>query len=277
MRSTERSSLVSRRRRERVTVWVVGLLVAVAAVGVGWAATPYHGAQGSVAAVEAADGVTVERTDAGGYVLQPTADATTDVGLVFYPGGRVHPDAYVGSLAALAREAGVTVVVPRLPLNLAVVDYGLASAGVRPHAAERAMAAHEGVDEWYVGGHSLGGAMACRYAAGSEDVSGLVLYGSYCDVDVSGRADLAVLSVVGEADGVLNWAAYEDSLANLPGSARVAVLPGVNHTQFGTYTGQDAPSGTTYETAHERLNAVAVPWFQNETDTVRLARGGLSG
>jgi len=264
-------SLVARRRRERVAVWVVGLLVVVAALGVGWAATPYHDARGSVAAVEAEGGVTVERTGAGGYVLRPTG-ATTDTGLVFYPGARVHPDAYVGSLAPLAREAGVTVVVPALPLNLAVLDYGLASTGVRSHAAERAMAAHGDIEEWYVGGHSLGGAMACRYAAGSADVAGLVLYGAYCDVDVSERADLAVLSVVGGADTVLNRGSYERSLANLPGSARVAVLPGVNHTQIGTYVGQDAPSGTTYETAHERLNAVAVPWFQNETSTVRLAR-----
>ena len=276
MLRSEGSSLVSRRRRERVVVWVVGLLVAVAAVGVGWAATPYHDAQGSVAAVEAMDGVTVERTDGGGYVLRPTG-ATADTGLVFYPGARVHPDAYVGSLAALARNAGVTVVVPKPPLNLAVVDYGLASTGLRSHAAERAMAAHEGVEEWYVGGHSLGGAMACRYAAGDADVAGLVLYGSYCDVDVSERADLAVLSVTGDADTVLDRATYERSLANLPASARVAVLPGVNHTQFGTYVGQDAPSGTTFETAHERLNAVAVPWFQNETGSVRLARGGLAG
>jgi len=269
-------SLVARRRRERVAVWVVGLLVVAATVGVGWAATPYHDARGSVAAVDARSGVTVDQTDAGGYVLRPTG-ADTDTGLVFYPGARVHPDAYVGSLAALASEAGVTVVIPKLPLNLAVVDYGLARAGLRGHAAERAMAAHDGVSEWYVGGHSLGGAMACRYAAGTEDVSGLVLYGSYCDVDVSDRAGLAALSVVGESDTVLNRAAYEDSLANLPASARVAVLPGVNHTQFGTYVGQDEPSGTTFETAHERLNAVAVPWFQNETGTVRLARTGVAG
>jgi pimeloyl-ACP methyl ester carboxylesterase len=269
-------SLVARRRRERIAVWVVGLFVAVAAIGVGWAATPYHDARGSVAAVEADAGVTVERTDVGGYVIEPTG-ASSETGLVFYPGARVHPDAYVGSLAPLAREAGVTVVVPKLPLNLAVVDYGLATTGLRSHAAERAMATHDDVASWYVGGHSLGGAMACRYAAGSEDVAGLVLYGSYCDVDVSDRADLAVLSVAGEADGVLDWAAYEDSLANLPGSARVAVLPGVNHTQFGTYVGQDAPSGTTFETAHERLNAVAVPWFQNQTGTVRLARAGPAG
>lgn len=269
-------SLVARRRRERVAVWVVGLLVVAAAVGVGWAATPYHDARGSVAAVEAQSGVTVERTDGGGYVLRPTG-ADTDTGLVFYPGARVHPDAYVGSLAPLASEAGVTVVVPKLPLNLAVVDCGLASTGLRAHAAERAMAAHDGVEDWHVGGHSLGGAMACQYAAGTEDVSGLVLYGSYCDVDVSDRADLAVLSIVGEADTVLDRGAYERSLANLPGSARVAVLPGVNHTQLGAYVGQDAPSGTSFETAHERLNAVAVPWFQNETGTVGLARGRPAG
>lgn len=254
--------LVARRQGKRLFVWVVGLLVVVAVVAVLYVSTPYHGTSESIATVEADDRVTLTRTD-GGFVLQP-AGVSPDVGVVFYPGARVHPDAYVGSLAPLARAANVIIVVPKLPLNLAAVDYTVGGSGLGTHAATTAMSAHPSVEAWYVGGHSLGGAMACRYARTNPDVDGVLLYASYCDVDVS-DSDLAVLSVAGDADTVLNWAAYERGRDNLPPSARVEVLAGVNHSQFGTYRGQDEPSGTSYETAHDRLNGVAVPWLRNET------------
>ena len=252
----------TRRSAKRLFVWLGVAVLVVTSITVVVFGTPYHGTPESIAAVEDDPRVSVEHND-GGYVLQP-ADTTPEAGVVFYPGGRVHPDAYVGSLAALPREANVTVVVPRLPLHLAVVDDGLAANGLGDHAADRAMADHPAVDEWYVGGHSLGGAMACRYAATGEDVDGLLLYASYCDVDVS-ESDLAVVSVTGSADGVLNRQAYTQNRENLPASTRFAELTGVNHSQFGTYRGQDAPSGTSYETAHRRLNAVVVPWLRNGT------------
>lgn len=251
-----------RREAKRLFVWVGVALLVGAALTVGYFGTPYHGPAESIAAVEDDPRVTVDRTD-GGYVLQP-AGTEPAAGVVFYPGGRVHPDAYVESLSTLAREANVTVVVPKLPLNLAVVDYGLAQTRLGTHAADTAMAEQPAVEEWFVGGHSLGGAMACRYAA-TNRVDGVLLYASYCDVDISER-DLAVVSVTGSADGVLNRTASERNRGNLPAATRFAELSGVNHTQFGSYTGQDAPSGTSYETAHRRLNGVVVPWLQNETD-----------
>jgi len=252
----------SSRHGKRLFVWLGAALIVATAITVGYLGTPYHGTPESIAAVEDDPRVSVDRTD-DGYVLQP-AGTEPEAGVVFYPGGRVDPDAYVGSLAALPREANVTVVVPKLPLNLAVVGYGLAQNGVRSHAADGAMAEHPEVDEWYVGGHSLGGAMACRYAATNDDVEGLLLYASYCDVDISER-DLAVVSVTGSADGVVDRQAYERNRGNLPPSTRFAELAGVNHTQFGSYTGQDAPSGTSNEAAHRRLNVVVVSWLQNES------------
>ena len=251
-----------RRHAKRLFVWFGVALLVVVALTVAVLATPYHGTQESIAAVSDDPDVTIDRVD-GSYVLQP-ADTAPTAGVVFYPGGRVDPDAYVGSLAPLAREANVTVVVPAMPLHLAVVDYGLAEIGVGGHAANTAMASQPGVDEWYVGGHSLGGAMACRYAAADDEVEGLLLYASYCDVDIA-DGDLAVVSVTGSADEVLDRQAYARSRENLPASARVAELAGINHTQFGSYRGQDAPSGTSYETAHSRLNGVVVPWLRNET------------
>jgi len=251
-----------RRHARRLVVWLGVALLVVVALTVIYVGTPYHGTPESITAVADDPRVSVDRTN-DGYVLQP-ANRTPEAGVVFYPGGRVDPDAYVESLAPLAREANVTVVVPKMPLNLAVVDYSLAETGLGSHAADSAMASQPRVDEWYVGGHSLGGAMACRYVATGAEVEGLLLYASYCDVDISER-DLAVVSVTGDADTVLNRTAYDRNREQLPASARIAELSGVNHTQFGSYSRQDAPSATSYETAHRRLNGVVVPWLRNET------------
>jgi len=208
----------------------------------------------------AREDVSVARTDDGGYVVAP-ANRSGDgprVGLVFYAGGRVHPDAYVPSLAAVAAEPNVTVYLPTFPGNLAVLDQD---------RADDVVDAHPEIDRWYVGGHSLGGSMACRYANDNPDrVEGLLLFASYCDRDVS-DTDLDVLSVTGAEDAVLNREEYEASRSNLPDDAVHVELEGVNHSGFGGYVGQPdgEPSGTTFETAHDRLASAVVPWLSNRT------------
>lgn len=254
-----------RRQGKRLVGWVVVLLFVLLTVVVVFLGTPFEGFADGIDRVEADEGVTLTATDRG-YVLEP-ATAETDTGLVFYPGARVAPDAYLESLAPLARDANVRVVVPRLPLTLAIVDYGLARTGLRSHTATAVMASHDDIQQWYVGGHSLGGAMACRYANVETDrIDGLVLYGSYCDQDIS-NTGLSVVNVVGAGDTVMNRAAYEEGRDLLPGDATVVELQGLNHTQFGSYNGQsgDTPTGTSYGEAHARLNDVVVPWFQNRT------------
>ncbi|MFC6756504.1 alpha/beta fold hydrolase [Halomicroarcula sp. GCM10025894] len=125
-----------------------------------------------------------------------------------------------------------------------------------------------GVENWYVGGHSLGGAMACRYAAENpEAIEGVVLYASYCDRDISGTG-LAAMSVTGSADTVLDSDSYEENRENLPSDATIRELP-LNHTQFGSYRGQrgDKPSDRSYATAHDRLANVTVAWFRSQRGT----------
>jgi len=245
-----------RRHGRRAFVWLVAAGLLVGGAGVVYFGTPHHGSDSGIAAVEADQSVTVtEREDT--YTIEPAGGQPT-AGLVFYPGARVHPDAYLASLAPLADRAGVTVVIPKLPLNLAVLDQGAAAAYV-----DRA-----DPDRWYVGGHSLGGAMACRYAARNPDaVEGVVLYASYCDRDLSGTG-LAALSVTGSADTVLDRERYEATRENLPANATVRELP-INHSQFGDYRGQrgDEPSGLHYERAHERLANVTVEWVRTRNDS----------
>ena len=239
-----------RRDARRAVVWLVAIGVLVAGGAVIYVGTPHHGPDTSVAAVEAGPTVTVTERE-GTYTLEP-ADGESTAGLVFYPGARVHPDAYVASLAPLASEANVTVVIPKLRLNLAVLDQGAADAYVT-----------DSPNRWYVGGHSLGGAMACRYAARNPDtVDGVVLYASYCDRNIS-ETGLTALSVTGSADTVLDRDAYENNRDNLPADATTRELP-LNHSQFGSYRGQrgDAPSNRSYAAAHEQLANATVAWFR---------------
>ena len=241
-----------RRQGKRLFVWLVAAAIVALVVGIVYFGTPLHGTPASIAAVEENPDVTVGQRG-GAYVLEP-ATGEPSAGLVFYPGGRVHPNAYLASLAPLAAEADVQVIVPKMPLNLAVLDQGAASEYV----------SEAGIDSWYVGGHSLGGAMACRYAhANTDAVDGLILYASYCDRDVS-ASGLAVLSVTGSADTVLNWNAYERNLDKLPRDATVRELP-LNHSQFGSYRGQrgDDPSDLSYAVAHDRLADATLSWLRS--------------
>lgn len=71
-------------------------------------------------------------------------------GLIFYPGGKVENTAYAPLLHDLA-EDGILCVLVKMPCNLAVLDM---------NAADSIPERFSEVTDWYIGGHSLGGAMA---------------------------------------------------------------------------------------------------------------------
>jgi hypothetical protein len=275
---------------ERVAAWTLAVLLVAGSVGLWYVATPFHAPSDSLSTVRADADVTVTATDAG-YVLAPTqtvgteatGSASTDplgeTGLVFYPGARVHPDAYVPVLAPLVAASGLTVVIPHPPLNLALLDTGAAGRVIETSEAgpsdrfagdaglfdpERPLAAPSTVERWYVGGHSLGGVAACRFAdAHSDRVAGVVLFASYCDRDVS-DTNLRLLSVTGTTDGVLDRTAYREARDRLPPTTTQTVsLDGVNHTQFGAYRGQrgDRPGTVSYERAHAELRVTLVEFL----------------
>jgi hypothetical protein len=245
---------------ERLAIWAL-VIVLVLASGLGWYVThPLSGSEESIADVRADDQVSVSQHD-GTYVLEPT-DGEPTAGLVFYPGAHVSPNAYLATLAPLVSRTNVAVYVPKMPLGFAVFD---------PDAASDVIAAHPTIDRWFVGGHSLGGAMACRYADGRRGrIDGLVLFASFCEADATPTGP--TLSVTGSADTVLDRETYATRRGNFPADATVVEVRGMNHSQFGSYTGQrgDRPAPIGYHTAHDRLTNVVVPWFANRT--ARAAR-----
>lgn len=239
-----------------VAVVCVVFVVASASVVV-YFSTAYHGPQSSVQQVVDDPRVSVTTAD-GVHVLAP-ADANSTVGFVFYPGARVAPDAYYRTFAPVVVQTNVTVFIPEMPLNLALLD---------SDAAENVRMQHPSIQTWFVGGHSLGGVAACQYAD-SQDVDGLVLFASYCNVDVRNES-FAALSVTGSADTVLNRENYRKARSQLPPEATVYEIEGMNHTQFGSYRGQrgDSPASLSYDDAHQRLADVLVPWLRDHSPPV---------
>ena len=150
-------------------------------------------------------------------------------GLIFYPGGKVEALAYEPLLKALASE-GMFCVLVEMPFNLAVLDMD---------AADGIPAQYPQIENWYIGGHSLGGSMAASYLSKhAEEYDGLVLLGSYSTADLS-QSELSVLSVYGSNDLVMNRDKYQEYRSNLPADFCEIVIDGGCHAYFGMYGPQD--------------------------------------
>ncbi len=184
-------------------------------------------------------GVVLKQEKEGKVVFEPEG-ATK--GFIFYPGGKVEYTAYVPLMQACAEE-GILCVLIEMPFNLAVFDINAAD-GIQKEYPE--------IEEWYIGGHSLGGSMAASYLAdNADDYEGLILLGSYSTADLS-NTDLAVLSVFGSEDKVMNREKYQDNKSNLPSDFTEFVIDGGCHAYFGMYGLQDG-DGTPKITNTEQI------------------------
>lgn len=164
----------------------------------------------------------LEETD--DYIIY--GDTKSEVGLIFYPGAKVDEAAYAPILDALT-EDDICCVAVRMPYHMAIFDINAATA-VREDFPD--------VKEWYIGGHSMGGAMAAVYAAGHEDeLAGLILLAAYPTKELE---ELPVLSVYGSEDGVLNQKKYETAITHAKHLTE-RMIEGGNHAGFGNYGEQE--------------------------------------
>ena len=230
--------------RRRILAVVLAFLAALAVAALVFLNTSYPASDAALTALESDGAVTVTTQDDGDMVFAP-ASAASGCGIIFYPGGKVDPRAYAPLMRAFA-ERGFTCVLIRMPFNLAFFD---------SNAADGEQAAFSEVDHWYLGGHSLGGAMAARYAAGhADDYEGLLLCAAYPTENL-GDTDLAVESVYGSEDGVLNRDRYEECRANAPQLVE-DVIPGGCHGYFGDYGAQKG-DGTPTISREEQMSRTA--------------------
>ncbi|MGD2162141.1 MAG: alpha/beta hydrolase [Anaerolineales bacterium] len=202
---------------------LVLLVVAVAGLFIWSAIGTYPAGELASAAMQSSSAVSVSQDS---WIVF-TPEANPEIGLIFYPGGLVAPEAYAPVLRQMA-ERGVFVVVTPMPLNLAIFNTNAANAVIQEFP---------GITDWVLAGHSLGGAAASIYAENhSEDIAGLALWDSYPpdSADLSDN-DLQVISIYGTTDGTANTDNFDDKKHLLPEDTIFASIEGASHAQFGDY------------------------------------------
>ena len=218
-----------KQKKPRILAAVLLCLLAVWVLFGVYVGDYYHADTAAEAALLSDDSVTVTQEN-GSWVFAPD---TPTAGLIFYPGGKVENTAYAPLLHKLA-DKGILCVLVKMPCNLAVLDMNAVD-GIPEDFPE--------VNSWYIGGHSLGGAMAASYAAKhTDELDGLVLLAAYSTDDLTGSR-LRVYSTYGSEDGVMNREKSEADRSNLPANTTEVVIDGGCHAGFGSY-GPQAGDGT---------------------------------
>lgn len=235
----------------RKVLLAIGVLVLVALLAglafAFWASMVMRGDR--QAAIEAweNDAITITSTDRS--IIMTPAGGPSETGLVFVPGARVDPYAYLYKLSGIVEESGVTVVITKPTLNLAVLDQ-------RPIGDFTADMPE--VQHWSIGGHSMGGVRACAMAEGA-DVAALVLFGAFCANDLSGTA-IPTWSIGGSLDGITKPSDIEANAGTLPSNATFIEIEGLNHALFGDYGAQagDNPATITTEEARRAITEALI-------------------
>lgn len=196
----------------------------------------------------------VETNDA---IIFIPLEANWQTGLIFYPGGKVAPEAYAPLMRRIA-ENGVITVIAKMPFNLAVLNL---------EAASKVMAMDEvnDIKNWYMAGHSLGGSMASDYAVSNSDqIQGVILMGAYPNKS-SAESGLSYLAITGSEDQIVNRESF--AAAIWPQNTEFQTIDGGNHSYFGDYGLQEGDSpGSVSRDQQQQMTALWIDSFIKETN-----------
>jgi len=241
----------SPRRLLKPLLVILGVIFAAAVLwGVQWATYARPPLPEAIQALESDDLIRV--TDQPWLTFSPI-NSTPKTGFIFYPGGRVDSRAYSVLMRSIASE-GYLVVVPEMPLNMAVFDSNVAS---------EIIAYYPEIDHWVIAGHSVGGAMAAQYTyEHPEVIDGLAIWASYPpdSADLSGL-DIPVVSIYGSRELRVNDSSVGERKHLLPEDTRYVRIEGGDHHQFGSYQIDLADHLATISRAsqHQQIIAATLP------------------
>lgn len=234
-------------RWKKILIWIsVVVVVLVAGVFIYVASATYSPSAQAEAAMQSDSKVSVTEVKQG-YRFEPQGVEAVEPNIIFYPGGLVKPASY-SPLARAMAEQGHRVYIVKMPLNLAIFGQNKADTFIAEHPDEA----------FVIGGHSLGGAFASRYAAEHPDkLEGIFYLAAYADDggSLAAATGLSALQITGTDDGVLNWEEWEKTKANLPADTTFVSIDGGNHGQFGSY-GMQKGDHTPEITGDEQLQSV---------------------
>ncbi len=183
--------------------------------------------------------------------LYPTRVPQKEVGILFYPGGAVAPEAYNKMLAQIVLQ-GYETVTMRMPLDLAVLD---ANKGLKY------LEKFPKIKRWVIMGHSLGGSMASDVVEANKDkFKGLIFLAAYPNKSLK-NTTIPLLSLYGSNDKVLDLTKAKDT-EKQPANAILKEIAGGNHAQFGSYGKQNGDGDATIsESEQHRITKTEVTAF----------------
>ena len=243
-RDPEQEPVKKKEKKKRgKTKWILISVAAVLLILTGamliYLLTYYHADPSAMQALNSDASVRVSETDYGWYFDGPSE---TDA-LVFYPGARVEETAYAPMLHRLA-EQGMDVCLVKMPFRLAILGSGRAEDVMKEYNYR----------SWYIGGHSMGGALAARYASKhAEDFRGVILFAAYT-TDAIGK-ELPVLMICGSEDRVVRKEKLEEG-RKLAENCAELVIEGGNHAQFGNYGIQSGDGEATISADEQQRQTV---------------------
>ena len=229
-----------------VIVLVVGMLGFVV-----WAEDACQPNEVALQALKSDAQVTV--TQQNGFItFEPAAQRTT-TGFIFYPGGRVDYRAYAPVLHEIAAR-GYFVALVHVKLNLAFFDV---------NAADKVLVQFPEIEQWAIGGHSLGGVAAALYTNIHQDkIRAIAFWASYPADNKLKDSNILMLSLYGSKDGLATDAKIEAAKALMPAHSQFVTIEGGNHGQFGSYGPQAGDNPATISPEEQ--------WSQTAEATVRL-------
>lgn len=209
----------------------------------------YYRADDTAVAAMAVTDITIV-TVSESTIFYPSPDKDIKAAFIFYPGGKVESTAYNPLLTQLTQE-GLTCILVKMPFNLAVFNID---------AADSVFKLLPEIKTWYIGGHSLGGAMASSYIENNSDkLSGLILLGAY----PVNESSIPTIVVYGSEDMNLD-------LSKLTSIKNVVEIMGGNHAQFGNYGLQKGDGTAVISREEQQTQAVdTLMAFINETNKYR--------
>ena len=250
--------------RRKKLLWLIPLALILLFCGAFFIYTGdfYRANDEALARLQSGEAVTVTKTDYGYFFDGPSE---TDA-LIFYPGAKVEETAYAPLMHELA-ASGMDVCLVKMPFHIAF--FGMNDATAIMDSFESSTENH--YTHWYIGGHSLGGAVAAIYAAkNAETVSGLVLLAAYPTKSLD--ESLNVVSIYGSEDGVLNMEKLEEGEQYMPSQSKTVEIEGGNHAQFGNYGFQrgDGEAAISAENQQEETVRLILEWLNIGSDGGRI-------
>jgi hypothetical protein len=227
---------------------LLAVIVLIPLLALGWLfySTPENLAVATPAAIAMLESDASVRVQSGDWLVMQPAAGAPKAGLILYIGANCDIRGYAPVLRDVA-AAGYLVVIPSMPFDFAIFS---------PDKADDVLAAYPDIEQWVLAGHSMGGAMAGRYAdLYPEKLAGLIFWDAYPPGSNSlADSALPVWHIHrAKPDGAPSQK-FVDMRELFPADSVWVPVPGGQHMYFGSFDGgiyeEEWPPGIARDEQH---------------------------